>query len=1063
MRNAECVVGPDRPGHHPTSAAWSVRYTFGPVSRIAGIVGFGGDPPDPSELGVGAEGSFRDKSALLFRGRRTGETVEQPVVSDRFALVVDGRIWEGWRTLLDRWAKVGVAALQEIIGPFALAVWDRRDEVLWLARGAVGTRALFWSRPARRVAFASEMAPLLRLGWISKEVATGHVAEYLSFRYVHSPRTLLREVYSVPPGHVVRIDDTGERVERWWNPPWSPPDAPLGDDGETAARIDAVLHRAVERRLGGGRVGVLLSGGLDSSAILHHARTLGAPPPTFTVAFEDDPSAEAPYAGRIAKLMGAEHHAIRLEPTALVDAIESCTKAMGVPLPGPAALVQHAFFLKTRGHVAVALSGEGGDEVLGGRGLGPIAAGLRGTEAVRALPGPIRGLARGLAGRIGLSNLAVTGSVGLERVIGGSDVFPEKERIAILQNPAHVRPGIRREVLEPFYAEVASDAINEILHVRQVGWLAEDTIARSERMAAQAGLENPLPDARSRDARGGGVDPGGDEGAAAGIRVHDEVAAPARDGRTDPRPALEPAQAHASVAARRVVARTRRGLSRRAHRGTLRGRPVPSRGRAPARERAPVGLPQPRDATVDAPVLPGVARDALARERPGRRIRLDRLVVLLEQEVVQHEQSDADADGTVGDVEARPLVGSELVDEPALRARAVGVDADEVGDRALVHPIDEVPDGARHDQRHGGRLVAIVLRELPHHLREEHDGDDRERGEEPLAERAVRHHPERRTLVLRVDEREESIDQLDLVAPVLDVLDDQVLRDLIEHDEEDQDREEQDELRREQLFLEPSAERGLRLGRIGRCRRGIGQDRSRAHRSVRGRGGQRTPSVDPSGFSPRGSAGHEIARSCYGSAMTKGEDTRRAILDQAVGIAATVGLSGLTVGQLADELDMSKSGLFAHFRSKEALQLAVLEAAVGQFVDAVVRPGLSAPRGEQRLRAILDGWLEWGLSRPRGGCVFIASSVEFDDRPGVVRDRIAATQKDWIEFLATCIRTGQNAGAFRKDADPEDFAWEVYGLMLATHQATRLLDDPEAPRRARRSLERLIAGLRPEP
>jgi AcrR family transcriptional regulator len=195
--------------------------------------------------------------------------------------------------------------------------------------------------------------------------------------------------------------------------------------------------------------------------------------------------------------------------------------------------------------------------------------------------------------------------------------------------------------------------------------------------------------------------------------------------------------------------------------------------------------------------------------------------------------------------------------------------------------------------------------------------------------------------------------------------------------------------------------------------------------------------------------------------MTKGEETRRAILDRAVSAAAAVGLDGLTVGQLADELDMSKSGLFAHFRSKEALQLAVIEAAVGQFVDAVIRPGLKAPRGEERLRAILEGWLGWALSRPRGGCFFIASSVEFDDRPGVVRDRIAATQRDWIEFLATCIRTGQNAGAFRKDADPLDFAWQVYGLMLATHQATRLLDDPDAEDRARRGLDRLIEGLQP--
>jgi AcrR family transcriptional regulator len=195
-------------------------------------------------------------------------------------------------------------------------------------------------------------------------------------------------------------------------------------------------------------------------------------------------------------------------------------------------------------------------------------------------------------------------------------------------------------------------------------------------------------------------------------------------------------------------------------------------------------------------------------------------------------------------------------------------------------------------------------------------------------------------------------------------------------------------------------------------------------------------------------------------AETKGETTRRHILDRAVGLAATVGLEGLTVGQLAEELEMSKSGLFAHFRSKEALQIAVLEAAVLQFVDAVLRPALAAPRGEWRLRAVLDGWLGWGLRKERGGCVFVAASMEFDDRPGPVRDRIATIQKDWIEFLTTCVRTGQESGDFHADVDAEQIAWEMYGIALAAHQARRLLDDPKTERSVRASIDRLIAGLR---
>jgi AcrR family transcriptional regulator len=195
--------------------------------------------------------------------------------------------------------------------------------------------------------------------------------------------------------------------------------------------------------------------------------------------------------------------------------------------------------------------------------------------------------------------------------------------------------------------------------------------------------------------------------------------------------------------------------------------------------------------------------------------------------------------------------------------------------------------------------------------------------------------------------------------------------------------------------------------------------------------------------------------------MGKGELTRQAILERAVALASRVGLEGLTIGRLAEELDLSKSGLFAHFKSKEALQVQVLDHAAGRFIDAVVRPALGRPRGEPRVRALFDGWLGWERSLPLpGGCLFVAASTELDDRPGVARERLVRTQRDWLGAIATCFQTGINEGHFRADADPEQFAHDLYGIMLAYHHASRLMADPAAQSRARAAFESLLSAAR---
>ena len=192
--------------------------------------------------------------------------------------------------------------------------------------------------------------------------------------------------------------------------------------------------------------------------------------------------------------------------------------------------------------------------------------------------------------------------------------------------------------------------------------------------------------------------------------------------------------------------------------------------------------------------------------------------------------------------------------------------------------------------------------------------------------------------------------------------------------------------------------------------------------------------------------------------MSKGDETRQAVIDQAVEIAGRLGVAGLTIGTLASATGMSKSGLYAHFRSKEALQLAVLASARGHFVDEVIRPALSAPRGEQRVRVLFERWLVTSTGGS-AGCLFVSAATEFDDQPGAVRDQLVRDHWDLLDSLAQMYRSGAKDGAFRDDLAPEQFAHDMNGLMLGHFHACRLLEDPAAEARTRFTFERLLQSL----
>jgi AcrR family transcriptional regulator len=194
---------------------------------------------------------------------------------------------------------------------------------------------------------------------------------------------------------------------------------------------------------------------------------------------------------------------------------------------------------------------------------------------------------------------------------------------------------------------------------------------------------------------------------------------------------------------------------------------------------------------------------------------------------------------------------------------------------------------------------------------------------------------------------------------------------------------------------------------------------------------------------------------------TKGERTRQEIVERALALANELGLEALSLGVLAAGLQLSKSGLFAHFQSKEALQLEVVHEAIERFSQSVVRPAIAAPRGEPRVRAMFEGFLSWiDAGERKGGCFFMALSHEYDDRPGAVRDLLVQSQQEWREIIGKAARLAKDEKHFGSQVDTAQFAYEMVGIGMAYQQAFKLLSDPRARDRAHAAFDALVARSR---
>jgi AcrR family transcriptional regulator len=191
--------------------------------------------------------------------------------------------------------------------------------------------------------------------------------------------------------------------------------------------------------------------------------------------------------------------------------------------------------------------------------------------------------------------------------------------------------------------------------------------------------------------------------------------------------------------------------------------------------------------------------------------------------------------------------------------------------------------------------------------------------------------------------------------------------------------------------------------------------------------------------------------------LMKGQQTRAAILDAALALASHIGLEGLSIGALAEVTGMSKSGVFAHFGSREELQISVVTEYHAKFEDEVFLPSMQAERGLPRLRALFDRWVRRVSVEIDSGCIYISGAVEFDDRPGPVRDALVTMVETWQRALGRAIRAAVSEGHLRADTDVEQLLFEIHGLILALHHDARFLRHAGAEEHARAAFERVLA------
>jgi asparagine synthase (glutamine-hydrolysing) len=438
-----------------------------------------------------------DGTAIVFNG----EIYNYRALRDE--LVADGarlHTHSDTEVVLELFRRHGPEALNRLEGMFAFCILDPGDRRMHLIRDRLGKKPLYWVRDGDRLLFASELKALLPALRKRPPLDRQALHNYLTLRYVPAPATIWEGVHKLDAGHRLEFSlDTGDiHVERWWSVDfWSEPEHPGRD---YVAEFERLLLDAVEKRLVAADVpvGVLLSGGLDSSAVSAAAVELGHRAfHTFSVGYsEGGRHSELSWAGRTAAHLGSVHHEVTIGADAFRDSLDELVWATDEPLADLASIPLLAVSRLAREHVKVVLSGEGADEVLAGYDMERLAASLERLRRVDAAPRPLLRLAGRVApaGRGMLSALADGGRSGYLRSIGAhmTHVFREDEKARLWREASGLSS--TDDLIRGWYADARSpEPIDQLQQVYCRSWLVEDLLMKADKMTMAASLELRTP------------------------------------------------------------------------------------------------------------------------------------------------------------------------------------------------------------------------------------------------------------------------------------------------------------------------------------------------------------------------------------------------------------------------------------------------------------------------------------------------------------------------------------------------------------------------------------------
>ena len=417
-------------------------------------------------------------------------------LGERFATRSDTEV------LLRALAVWGREALARLNGMWAFALWDGAERRLTLCRDRFGVKPLYWARVDGGVVFASEIPPILRHPEVSREVHPRALAEQVACRYVLAPRTLLKSVQKLPPGHTLTVTQEGLAVAPYWKLPFGDRIERVGE-AEALERFTELFEASVRRRLVAEvPVGILLSGGVDSSALAAAVRNVGVHAmSSFTVGFDaGDRYAERAWAREIARKLGTRHHEVVISPERFLATLPEVLAHLDDPVADVAVLPLYHVCGLARESVTVLLSGQGADEILGGYHLDRVLAQIRSFVLLRGLPGA-RSAAKFLARR-DPKRAYLERWEDIRHAVPGQ--LPGKIRYDLtMPLPSSLMDRLVRECMHPpydrtldaFYTEVPSHRgpLDAILSTLTKGWLADNLLNHSDRMSMAHSLELRVP------------------------------------------------------------------------------------------------------------------------------------------------------------------------------------------------------------------------------------------------------------------------------------------------------------------------------------------------------------------------------------------------------------------------------------------------------------------------------------------------------------------------------------------------------------------------------------------